>query len=332
MSAGLTIRGLVVAPAGTPPVLRGVDLDVAAGERAVLAGPSGAGKTTLLRAIAGLERAQAGSIELCGLDQAQTPAHRRRLAMVFQEPRLLPHLSVADNVAFPLRANGLGRAKRRAEACKRLEEVGMAAFAERRITGLSGGEQQRVALARALSADPRLLLLDEPLTGLDPRRRESLRRIIVELQERRSLTCLIVTHDRAEAAELGQSLALMIEGRIVQQDEPRAIFERPASRAVARFFGASNLLELGPERPGVHAIRPEHVEVGSGPHRAIVLESVYRGTLVAIVLDWGGRRVDALVDPAGAPAAGTEVSFELPARRLWPVPGAHGEPSREPRA
>jgi len=331
VSAELRIEGLVVAPPGTTPVLRGVELAVPAGERAVLAGPSGAGKTTLLRAIAGLEDPAAGTIALGGSDQTGVPAHRRRMAMVFQDPRLLPHASVLDNIALPLRAAGVKRAERRRLAGEQLEEVGMAAFAERRVAGLSGGEAQRVALARALCAEPELLLLDEPLAALDPRRREALRRLIAELQERRSLTCLIVTHDRAEAAELGQSLALMIEGRIVQHDDPRTIFERPATRAVARFFGASNLLEL-PEHPGrVLAIRPEHVAIGSGTLRATVLESVYRGTQVALALDWQGRRIEALIDPADAPAAGATIAFELPAERLWAIPQTADERDLELR-
>ena len=254
MSAGLHCRGLVVAPGGTP-VLRGVDLDVPAGRRAVLVGPSGAGKTTLLRAIAGLEPVREGTVELGGrrLD-AEIPAHRRRVAVVFQEPRLLPHLRVDDNVALALRAAGVGRRERRARAAGLLEDVGLAALGGRAVRGLSGGEQQRVALARALCGEPDLLLLDEPLAAVDPNRRETLRRLIVRLQSERRLTTLIITHDRAEAAELADTLALMLEGRIVQQDDPRELFERPRSAAVARFFGAVNLLR-GTVRDGIAARR-----------------------------------------------------------------------------
>jgi ABC-type sugar transport system ATPase subunit len=249
--------------------------------------------------------------------------------MVFQEPRLLPHLSVRDNVALPLRAAGASRPERAAAANSLLSEVGLGAFASRRVAGLSGGEQQRVALARALCGDPQLLLLDEPLTALDPGRREGLRRLIAGIQEERALTTLIVTHDRAEAAELGESIALMLEGRIVQHDEPRALFERPASGAVARFFGATNLVALG---DGTFAIRPEHVAVGTGPLRATVTEALYRGTLVRLLLDWQGLRLEALVDPAAAPSAGAEIAFELPAERLWRIPGSEPAREREPRA
>ena len=321
------MSGLVVAPRGAAPVLRGVELEVPAGERAVLVGPSGAGKTTLLRAIAGLEHPRHGEITLGGVSQLPLAPHKRRMAMVFQEPRLLPHLSVCDNVALPLRAAGVGRREREAAARERLGEVGLAAVADRKLTGLSGGEQQRVALARAICGEPELLLLDEPLAALDPGRREALRRLIAKVQSERSLTTLLVTHDRAEAAELGQSIALMLEGRIVQHDEPRMMFERPASGAVARFFGASNLLRQGPGA-GVCAIRPEHVVVGSGPLRAVVVEATYRGTVVRLVLDWEGQRLEALVDPADAPSTGATVAVGLPPERCWHLADAGAAPAQ----
>ncbi len=327
MSA-LSVSGLVVAPRGATPVLRGVDLEVPSGERAVLVGPSGAGKTTLLRAIAGLECPCRGAITLGQTSQLPIAAHRRRMAMVFQEPRLLPHLSVRDNVALPLRAARVGRREREAVARERLAEVGLAGVADQSVTALSGGEQQRVALARALCGEPELLLLDEPLAALDPGRREALRRLIARAQTERSLTMLLVTHDRAEAAELGGSIALMLEGRIVQHDEPRAMFERPASGAVARFFGASNLLRRGPGA-GVCAIRPEHVVVGAGPLRATVLEATYRGTVVRLLLDWEGQRLEALVDPAGAPSAGWTVAVALPEEHCWRLPEADVAPAPE---
>lgn len=317
-------------------MLRGVDLDVAAGTRVALVGPSGAGKTTLLRAIAGLARPSEGELEIGGVAQLAVPAHRRRVAVVFQEPRLLPHLSVCDNVALPLRAAGVGRALRRKEAGARLDEVGLGGFADRRVAGLSGGEQQRVALARALSADPRLLLLDEPLAAVDPNRRRSLRQLICDVQEERRLTTILVTHDREEAAELGQSIALMLEGRIVQHDEPRTLFERPASRAAARFFGISNLLRLpGTDPEATWAIRPEQVVVGSGPLRAAVADCTYRGTSASVELEWEGQRIEALVLPADAPAIGSTVAFELPPASLWRVAGDEEEqvrPGSGPRA
>jgi ABC-type Fe3+/spermidine/putrescine transport system ATPase subunit len=317
--AALRCDEVTVAPGGSP-VLRGLSLDVAAGTRTALVGPSGAGKTTLLRAIAGLAPLQAGEISLGGRPLRGVPPHRRQIAVVFQEPRLLPHLDVQDNVALGLRAAGVGRRERRAQARERLGEVGLATLAGRTTDGLSGGEQQRVALARALCARPDLLLLDEPLAALDPNRREELRRLIVRVQEERGLTTLVVTHDRAEAAELGHRLALMLEGRIVQHDEPRALFERPVSAAVARFFGVANLLPDG--EGGTLAIRPEHVRLDDGaPLRALVTEAVYTGTAVRLVLQAGPQRIEALVPPVGAPAAGAEVGVVLPEEHRWRLPG-----------
>ncbi len=323
MSA-LEVAGLVASPGGAP-VLRGIDLAVAAGTRTVIVGPSGAGKTTLLRAVAGLEPAVAGTIRLAGRSLDGVPPHRRRIAVVFQEPRLLPHLTVTDNVALPLRAAGTGRRERRARAGALLEEVGLSALAARRPRGLSGGEQQRVALARALCAEPDLLMLDEPLAALDPNRRESLRRLIVRVQRERRLTTLAITHDRAEAAELGERIALMLEGRVVQHDEPRALFERPVSAAVARFFGAANLVRDG---DATLAIRPEHVRLApDGRLRAVVAETTYAGTYVRVVLDAAGRRIEAHVPPGEAPAAGQTVGVVLPAEHLWRIPTSAPTPS-----
>ncbi len=346
MSAELSCRGVVVA-AGGAPILRNVDLHVPAGRRAVLVGPSGAGKTTLLRAIAGLQALSAGSLELGGRRLDDTvPAHRRRVSVVFQEPRLLPHLRIDDNVALPLRAAGVGRSERRGRAAALLDEVGLAGMAHRATRGLSGGEQQRVALARALCAEPELLLLDEPLAAVDPNRREALRRLIIRIQSERGLTTLIITHDRAEAAELGESLALMLEGRIVQHDHPRELFQRPLSAAVARFFGAANILR-GNVRDGAlhlddgaeirvdgrdgaasYVIRPEALELADdGPLRARVVEAVYAGAFVRLVLQRGDQRLEAHVTPGTAVAVGEEVTLHAPAERLWRLPEAAAEAS-----
>ncbi len=342
MSAALECVDVAASPGGAL-VLRGVEFAIPAGGRSVLVGPSGAGKTTLLRAIAGLQPLDAGDIRLGGRSLRGMPPHRRRVAVVFQEPRLLAHLSVVDNVALPLRAAGIGRAQRRARARERLDEVGLSAFVDRRIQGLSGGEQQRVALARALSAEPDLLLLDEPLAALDPNRREELRGLIVRLQASLGLTTLIVTHDRAEAAELGLRVALMLEGRIVQHDEPRALFERPVSAAVARFFGVANLLRgdvrdgllafggtqvpvPGPAGQATLAIRPEHVVLDtSSTLRARVVEVVYSGTFVKLVLDCAGQRLHAQAAPGGAPPTGSLVGVALPVEHLWRLPGGGEE-------
>ena len=321
MSGALKVRGLSVSPGDGDQVLNRVDLSVGAGSRLVVAGPSGAGKTTLLRAIAGLETPGEGTVELGDRALDDVPAHLRRIAMVFQEPRLLPHLSVLDNVALPMRASGADRQSRRNAAAGLLDEVGLDGMAERGVAGLSGGEQQRVSLARALCGDPELLLLDEPLAALDPNRREGLRELIVAIQEQRGLTTVLVTHDRSEAAEVGDSIALMIAGRIEQQDEPEALFERPASVAVARFFGTRNLIEIDGEGAGLWAIRPEHVVLGSGHHEGRVVEVAYRGSYLRVLIEWRGMRIEAHPQTASTPSVGEAIRFDLPEQALWRIPG-----------
>lgn len=340
---GLRCRGLVVAR-GDAPVLRGVDLEIAAGSLTALVGPSGAGKTTLLRAICGLQAAEGGSIELAGRRIDRLPAHRRRCAVVFQEPRLLPNLDVGENVAFALRAAGVGRAERAERARGLLAEVGLGGLAGRRSEELSGGEQQRVSLARALCADSDLLLLDEPLSAVDANRREDLRRLISRLQRGRGLTTLLVTHDRAEAAQLGDQIALMLEGRIVQCDRPAALFERPASAVVARFFGSTNVLRgqvrdshmevggvripmPGPDGSACVTIRPERVVVEPGaPLELTVREAVYDGTWVRLRLADDAVHLEAMVVPASAPAAGERVGVSLPVEHIWRIPDESPEP------
>jgi len=215
------------------------------------------------------------------------------------------------------------------------------------VRGLSGGEQQRVALARALCAEPELLLLDEPLAAVDPNRREALRRLIVRVQRERALTTLVITHDRAEAAELGETLALMLEGRIVQQADPREVFERPASAAVARFLGTSNVLRgsvrdgllhldgggavpvAGADGRATCVIRPEAVAVvlgEAGALRAEVVEAVYAGTHVRLLLRRSGQRLVAHVAPGTPVAVGSEVGVELPPERLWRLPSDEERP------
>jgi ABC-type Fe3+/spermidine/putrescine transport system ATPase subunit len=344
MTAELVCAGVVVS-AGGAPILRTVDLTVPAGSRTVLVGPSGAGKTTLLRAVAGLARLDAGEIRIGSRSLRGVPPHGRRIAIVFQEPRLLAHLSVLDNVAFGLRAAGVRRAERHARARELLDDVGLGGFADRRIGGLSGGEQQRVALARALCADPELLMLDEPLAAVDPNRRGALRRLIVDLQRERGLTTLLITHDRAEAAELGDRVALMLEGRVVQHAEPRELFERPATAAVARFFGMTNLLRgevrdgrldvaaagvpvPGPDGPATFGIRPEHVVLGDhAPLTATVVEAVYAGTHVRLVLRAGEQRLEVHAAGGEVPAAGARVRVELPRARLWRLPAIAPAPA-----
>ncbi|MGD9734048.1 MAG: ABC transporter ATP-binding protein [Solirubrobacterales bacterium] len=331
-------------------MLRGVDLDIPSGTRTVLVGPSGAGKTTLLRAICGLQEIDEGSIELGDRRIDGLPAYRRGCAVVFQEPRLLPHLDVGENVAFALRAAGVRRDERRARARALLAEVGLGAFEERRADRLSGGEQQRVSLARALCAEPEVLLLDEPISAVDANRREELRELITRLQQERGLTTLFVTHDRAEAAQMGERVALMLEGRIVQEDEPKALFDRPASPVVARFFGSTNILrghvlngriELGgarlpvpgPDGEACVTIRPERVRLDpAAPLELQVREAIYTGTFVRLRLRGEDLSLEAMVAPSQAPAAGEKIGVVLPLEDLWRIPDVGAAPEEGDRA
>jgi ABC-type sugar transport system ATPase subunit len=223
------------------PALDRIDLVIAEGERVVVLGPSGSGKTTLLRLIAGLETPDAGTIKIGGRDMAGVPPHRRDVSMVFQNPALYPHLSVFENLAFGLRARGVARAERRSRVHAVAEMLGVGRLLDRRPAGLSGGERQRVALGRAVVREPRVLLLDEPFSNLDDPLRAALRGELVELHRRFGSTVVHVTHDQGEALSLGQRLAVVHEGRILQVDTPGGIYERPAQRFVASFVGSPGM-------------------------------------------------------------------------------------------
>jgi ABC-type sugar transport system ATPase subunit len=223
------------------PALDRIDLVIAEGERMVVLGPSGSGKTTLLRLIAGLETPDTGTIRIGGLDMAGVPPHRRDVSMVFQNPALYPHLSVFENLAFGLRARGVARAERRSRVQAVAEMLGVGRLLNRRPAGLSGGERQRVALGRAVVREPRVLLLDEPFSNLDDPLRAALRGELVEVHRRYGCTVVHVTHDQSEALSIGQRLAVVHEGRIMQVDTPEGIYERPAQRFVASFVGSPGM-------------------------------------------------------------------------------------------
>lgn len=229
------------------PVLRGIDLTVRRGEIVVLVGGSGSGKTTLLRIVAGLERAQSGSVRLRGTDvdgsQARrfVPPERRGLGMVFQEHALWPHLTARENVAIALPA-GAGRRDRDAAAL--LDAVGLGEFCYQRPGRLSGGQQQRVALARALATGSDLMLLDEPLSSLDEMVRDRLRPLIREALHRRGRAALFVSHDRLDAWRMADRIAVLEDGVLSQADTPQALYAAPATESVARYMGAEGKLSV----------------------------------------------------------------------------------------
>ena len=238
--AALEVRRVSVQLGGGA-VLADVSLAARAGEIVALLGPSGCGKTTLLRVIAGLQP-HAGEVRWQGRSVAAVPAHRRGFGLVFQDQALFPHLDVARNVAFGLRMRAWGAAERTRRVGELLELVGLSGFSRRPVDALSGGEAQRVALARALAPRPRLLMLDEPLAGLDRPLREQLLADLPRILRSLRQTALFVTHDLEEALAVADRVAVMRAGRIAQVAAPRALYERPASVFVARFLGRANIL------------------------------------------------------------------------------------------
>ena len=250
--AAVTVRDLVVRfDAAT--ILDRVSVSVASGELLMLLGPSGCGKTTLLRSIAGFVEPDAGSIRFDDEEMTQRPTHARNVGMVFQSFALWPHMTVADNVGFGLRERRLPRAEIATRVEEALASTRMAGYGARHIDELSGGEQQRVALARALVIRPRCLLLDEPLSNLDAKLRQSMREEIRRLCKSAGLTTIYVTHDQKEALAIADRIAVMQKGRILQIGTPAEVYRRPRSRAVATFIGETNLFKarvLGALRPG----------------------------------------------------------------------------------
>jgi putative spermidine/putrescine transport system ATP-binding protein len=219
-----------------------LSLAIAPGELVVCIGPSGCGKTTLLKLIAGFLRPDRGTVRIAGEDVTQASVRSRELGIVFQAYALFPHMTVRENVAYPLRVRGIEPAARRARAEETLEMVGLAGLGDRLPAELSGGQQQRVALARALSFKPRALLLDEPLSALDAATRVAMRDEVRRIQRSQNIAALLITHDQDEALSLADRIAILREGRLVQTAPPHAIYDRPADGFVAGFVGRANLV------------------------------------------------------------------------------------------
>ncbi|MCX8253085.1 putative spermidine/putrescine transporter subunit; ATP-binding component of ABC superfamily tranporter [Beijerinckiaceae bacterium RH AL1] len=282
-----------------------VDLDVRRGEFLTLLGPSGSGKTTTLRMIAGFELPDAGTIELDGVDVARVAPFDRNVNTVFQDYALFPHMSVADNIAYGLRAKGVKREECAARVEQVLQTVQLGKLAQRRPHQLSGGQRQRVGLARAIVNRPLLLLLDEPLGALDLKLRREMQLELKHIQDEVGITFLYVTHDQEEALSMSSRIAIFNEGRIEQLDTPREIYDRPASAFVAGFVGTSSLVArdgrlfvLRPEKVRIAAAGaplPDGLHVESGR----IEDEVFLGamTKVVVALD-DGTRVESHVSHA----------------------------------
>jgi iron(III) transport system ATP-binding protein len=352
----IALRGLAKVfqpPRGLPvEAVAGIDLEARRGEFLVLLGPSGCGKTTTLRCVAGLERATAGSVEIDGavVDDARRfiPPERRDIGMVFQSYAVWPHLSVFENVALPL-TQGQRRVARTEVAPRvhaALELVRLEAQASRPVTELSGGQQQRVALARAIVTRPKVLLMDEPLSNLDARLRDSMRTELARLADALGVTTLYVTHDQIEALGLGDRICVMRAGRILQQGTPEEVYASPADTFVAQFVGDMNFVSgtvradggvdtaLGPIACSASAaagsavtlgMRPERVSPadanGAGP--SDVIEGVLRartflGETTVLQVEASGTSLVAKVRGSPGVAIGERVRLHLP-RDAWRV-------------
>ena len=345
--ADLEIRGLTKIFPGGMRALDGLDLQIQDGEFFALLGPSGCGKTTLLRSIAGLETPNSGQIHIGGRDVTRLPPAARDVAMVFQDYALYPHMTVADNIAYPLKVRRVGRKERReaAESVGRSLQI-QGAMLDRRPGQLSGGQQQRVALARAIAYRPHVFLFDEPLSNLDARLRLEARTFLKQLQRELGVTTVYVTHDQAEALALADRMAVMDQGRIRQLDTPSNCFLRPANTFVAAFIGSTpmNLLpatvqdgkfEVAGQKVMIPeairaqvsvgdtvilGVRPEYVSVSptelpdslTGTVR--VLENLGVDSLVTVEV--GDLRVQATVPEERVPAVGDRIWLAPDQRRL----------------
>ncbi|WP_191062028.1 ABC transporter ATP-binding protein [Geminicoccus harenae] len=322
--------------------LTDIDLDFPSGRFICLLGPSGCGKTTLLRVIAGLETPTTGRILLDGADITGMPAHRRGLGVVFQSLALFPHLSVGENIAYSLRIRGADLATRRRKAEELLALVHLPGVADRPISQLSGGQRQRVAIARALALDPRLFLLDEPLSALDAKLREAMQVELKLLQQRLGISTIVVTHDQREALTMADIVVVMDHARVQQVGPPLEIYRNPVNAFVADFIGTSNLLpgvadgqglsidgiQVAGARPhglargskAAISIRPEEVVVHpageQGPNRLPAEVTFVRdlGASVEIMLACAGRELLAVTSPRERPdvRVGDRVVLELP--------------------
>ena len=348
---GLELRDAAI-PFGTHEGLRNISLQLARGERLALVGPSGAGKTSILRALAGLQALSAGRVLVRGRDVTDLAPSHRAVVYLHQSPALFPHLSVLDNVGFPLEVRGVSRHAARARAAELLERVRVGDLAARRPATLSGGQRHRVALARALAADPAALLLDEPFAALDPALRAEVRDATFEFLTRAAGPAIIVvTHDVDEAARIGDRIAVLLGGAIAQDAAPATVLARPASLAVAQFLGIPNIV-VG-ERDGsgsFHSILGCHAAVGPAGRVAAVfrpdvltarastgpgavgrvLSIVHRVSGLLVRIDVRGQELLAL--PAGERAlcAGDMVELQLAdaGLHLVPVDNAPSPPRR----
>jgi putative spermidine/putrescine transport system ATP-binding protein len=327
-------------------VIKGISLTIEKGEFVSLLGPSGCGKTTLLRMIAGLESASSGSIFIGGRDSTSLPPEKRDIAMVFQSYALFPHLTVLENVLFPLKMRRLGSRSEQLERARAvLDLVQLSHLSSRRPKELSGGQQQRVAIARAVVSEPQVLLLDEPLSNLDARLRESMQEELIQLHRQTGLTTVFVTHDQEEALSLSDRVILLNTGTIEQAGAPSDLYSRPRTRFAASFMGSTNLVDVQLEQfsggnvarlqqgqiiPLVEAasrsgratimIRQEDIQLRPASDGSaltgIVATRIFLGARVRYVIDLGGQTVRCLAPTDQLHEVGAKVEIAIPVERI----------------
>ncbi|MDP9310522.1 MAG: ABC transporter ATP-binding protein [Chloroflexota bacterium] len=331
-------------PTQPTPVLRGLSLDVHAGELVALLGPSGSGKSTILKLIAGIEQPDSGDVRFDEQSLVPVPPHRRGAVLMFQKAYLFPFLNVADNIGFGLKLRSTPKQQQRAAVARMLELVELPGIERKYPSQLSGGEQQRVALARALVVQPRVLLLDEPLSSLDTAIRHTLQETIRRVQRELGITTLLVTHDLHEAIAMSDRTALLLDGMIEAYDRPEHLFQNPPTRAAASFMGISTFLtgclsgehlrgpwgtlrvsmSSGPRREATFAIRPEHVAVRDAASDnslpGIVHSVQYKGEYTAyeVVVGHVPVRIRAYQEVRRYPA-GAAVHVHVPVEKLFEV-------------
>jgi len=315
---------------GSTVAVKDLDLTIGRGELVALLGPSGCGKTTTMRAIAGLLTPTSGKISLDGADITRVSANKRAIGLVFQSYALFPHLSVYENVAFGLRLKGMRGSDLDTRVGAGLTSVGLANFSSRKPGELSGGQQQRVALARSMVMEPKVLLLDEPLSNLDARLRLEMRTELQRVQKETGVTMIFVTHDQVEALALADRIVVMLNGGIEQIGTPEDIYNRPVSAFVADFVGFENVFSIDggrlkaaaggvtlsqpvPSDAAGLAWRPRAVTLGAGPFQGTVRGTSFAGNTREYLLDTPLGPIKAEVDAAlGAHPMGSTLAFDLP--------------------
>jgi putative spermidine/putrescine transport system ATP-binding protein len=274
MSLPITIRS-VTKRYGAFAALDDISLEIANGEFITLLGPSGSGKTTLLMVLAGFIRPDSGELRFGERDVSLTPPHKREVGMVFQNYALFPHMSVTGNLAYPLKLRRIGRAEIEERVGRALDMVQLQGLGDRQVDQLSGGQKQRVALARAIIFEPRILLMDEPLSALDKKLREQMQIEVRHLHQRLGMTTVYVTHDQREALTMSDRIAVIDRGRFKQIGQPRDIYERPDSRFIAEFIGESSFLPVivrdGAAWLSDQPLKLDQIPRGSGAHHLLVV-------------------------------------------------------------